>query len=202
MFNDPFHPEEALSQAKESSKRKLLAVICAVAITAVLLAGYAAVRKYHALRVARETPPVTEPAPKGPALAHVLVDEPTIEKGMTTVGGVVKNISNQQLSAVSVKLEFRRRKDGKTEETVLPVTPAHLQPQEEGAYGAKFPVDDFASVRLAGVHAGPQSTLIVYSSSQGKKRAPERLQPQTIVVKRAGKPGEFINTPDNPGRIP
>ena len=202
MFNDPFHPEEALSQAKESNKRKLLAVICAVAITALLLAGYAAVRKYHALRVARETPPVTEPASKGPALAHVVVDEPTLEKGMTTVGGVVKNISNQQLSGVSVKLEFRRRKDGKTEETVLPVTPAHLQPQEEGAYAAKFPVDDFASVRLAGVHAGPQSTLIVYSSSQGKKRAPERLQPQTIVVKRAGKPGEFINTPDNPGRIP
>jgi hypothetical protein len=121
---------------------------------------------------------------------------------MTTVGGVVKYISNEQVSGLSVRLEFRRRKDGKTEETVLPVTPAHLQPQEEGAYAAKFSVEDFASVRLAGVHAGPQSTLIVYSSSQGKKRAPERLQPQTIVVKRPGKPGEFINTPDNPVRVP
>lgn len=203
MFNDPFHPEEALSQAKESNKRKLLAVVCAVAVTAVLLAGYAAVRKYHAMQVAANTPPLgTEPTPKGPALAHVVVDEPTLERGMTSVGGVVKNISSEQLSGLSVRLEFRRRKDGKTEETVLPVTPAHLQPQEEGAYAAKFSVDDFASVRLAGVHAGPQSTLIVYSSSQGKKRAPERLQPQTIVVKRAGKPGEFLNTPDNPGRLP
>ena len=202
MFNDPFHPEEALTQHKDSTRRKLLAAVCAVAITAVLLVGYGLVRKYHALRVARETPLVTDPAPKGPAVAHVVVDEPTLEKGMTTVGGVVKNISNEQLSAVSVRLEFRRRKDGKTEETVLPVTPAQLQPQEEGAYAAKFPVEDFASVRVAGVHAGPQSTLLVYSSSQGKKRAPERLQPQTIVVKRAGKPGEFINTPDNPGRVP
>src|SRR5689334_15057058 len=202
MFNDPFHPEEARTQHKDSTRRKLLAAVCAVAITAVLLVGYGLVRKYHALRVARETPLVTDPAPKGPAVAHVVVDEPTLEKGMTTVGGVVKNISNEQLSAVSVRLEFRRRKDGKTEETVLPVTPAQLQPQEEGAYAAKFPVEDFASVRVAGVHAGPQSTLLVYSSSQGKKRAPERLQPQTIVVKRAGKPGEFINTPDNPGRIP
>jgi hypothetical protein len=202
MFNDPFHPEEALTQHKDSTRRKLLAAVCAVAITAVLLVGYGLVRKYHALRVARETPPVTNAAPKGPAVAHVVVDEPTLEKGMTTVGGVVKNISNEQLSAVSVRLEFRRRKDGKTEETLLPVTPAYLQPQEEGAYAAKFPVDDFASVRVAGVHAGPQSQLLVYSSSQGKKRAPERLQPQTIVVKRAGKPGEFINTPDNPGRIP
>jgi len=202
MFNDPFHPQEDLTQEKDSTKRKLLAAVCAVAITGMLLVGYGLVRKYHAQRVARETPPVTEPAPKGPSLAHVVVDEPTLEKGMTTVGGVVKNISNQQLSEVSVMLEFRRRKDGKTEQTVLPVTPAQLQPQQEGSYAAKFSVDDFASVRLAGVHAGPQSTLIVYSSSQGKKRAPERLQPETVVVKRAGKPGEFINTPENPGRVP
>jgi hypothetical protein len=202
MFNDPFHPQEALSQQKESTKRKLLAAVCAVAITALLLVGYGLVRRYHAQRVARETLLVIESTPKGPALAHVVVDEPTLEKGMTTVGGVVKNISNEQLSELKVMLEFRRRKDGKTEQTVLPVSPGQLQPQEEGAYAAKFSVDDFASVRLAGVHVGPHATLIVYSSSQGKKRAPEHLQPQTIVVKRAGKPGEFINTPDNPGRIP
>ena len=202
MFNDPFHPEEALSQQKESTKFKLFAGVCAVAITAVLLVGYAIVRKYHAMQVAANTPPVVAEPAKGPALAHVVVDEPTLERGMTTVGGVVKNISNQQLSSVSVRLEFRRRKDGKTEQTVLPVTPAHLQPQQEGAYAAKFSADEFASVRLAGVHAGPQSELIIYSSSQGKKRAPERLPAQTVVVKRAGKPGEFINTPDNPGRIP
>jgi hypothetical protein len=202
MFNDPFHPEEALARQNESTKRKVLAVVCAVAVTAILLVGYAIVRKYHAMQVAANTPPaVPEPTPKGPALAHVAVDEPTIEKGMTTVGGVVKNISNQQLSGLSVTLEFRRRKDGKTEQTVLRVTPAQLQPQEEGSYAAKFSIDDFASVRLAGVQADPESTMIVYSSSQGKKRPPERLQP-TIVVKRGGKPGEFLNTPDNPGRVP
>jgi hypothetical protein len=44
--------------------------------------------------------------------------------------------------------------------------------------------------------------MIVYSSSQGKKRPPEHLQPQIVVVKRAGKPGEFLNTPDNPARVP
>jgi hypothetical protein len=203
MFNDPFHPEEALTQQKDSTKRKLLAAVCALAITAILLVGYAIVRKYHAQRVLEDqTLLIVDSAPKGPVLAHVVVDEPTLEKGMTTVSGVVRNVSSQQLSGVLVKLEFRRRKDGKIEETVLPVTPGQLQPQEEGAYAAKFPVEDFASVRLAGVHSGPHSMLIVYSSSQGKKRPPERLQPQTVVVKRAGKPGEFINTPDNPGRVP
>ena len=203
MFNDPFHPEEAINQQHDSTRRKLLAVVCAVAVTALLLAGYAYIRKYHEQRrLANATPPPAESVPKGPALAHVVVDEPTLEKGMTTVGGVVKNISNQQLSGVSVMLEFRRRKDGKTEQQLLPVSPGQLQPQEEGAYAAKFPINDFASVRLAGVQADPQSSVIVYSSSQGKRRTPERLQPQTIVVKRSGKPGEFLNTPDNPGRVP
>lgn len=203
MFIDPFHPEEAATQQHDSTKRKLLAAVCAVAVTAILLAGYAYLRKYHAQRILANTPPApAESAPKGPALAHVVLDEPTLEKGMTTVGGVVKNVSNQPLSGVSVTLELRRRKDGKHEQTVLPVTPDQLQPHQEGAYAAKFSIDEFASVRLAGVHADPQSTLIVYSSSQGKKRAPERLQPQVISGKRSGKPGGFLNTPDNPGRVP
>lgn len=203
MFNDLFHPEESVIQQNDSTKRKLLAVVCAVAVTAILLAGYAYFRKYHAQRVLQNaTPPVSESTHKGPALAHVVVDEPTLEKGMTTVGGVVKNISNQPLSGVSVTLELRRRKDGKHEQTVLAVTPGQLQPQQEGSYAAKFSIDDFASVRLAGVQADPQSTLIVYTAAQGKKRAPERLQPQVVVGKRTGKPGEFLNTPDNPGRVP
>jgi len=161
MFNDPFHPEEALSRQKESTKSKVLAVVCAVVLTAVLLAGYALVRKYHAMQVAANTPPPSpESTPKGPALAHVVVDEPTLEKSMTTVGGVVKNISGQQLSGLSVTLEFRRRKDGKIEQTLLRVTPARLQPGEEGSYAAKFSIDDFASVRLAGVQADPASTMM------------------------------------------
>jgi hypothetical protein len=203
MFNDPFHPEEAINQQHDSTRRKLLAVVCAVAVTAILLVGYGYIRKYHAQKIlANATPPPSEATPKGPALAHVTVDEPTLEKGMTIVSGVVKNVSNQQLTGVSVTLEFRRRKDGKPEQQVLPVSPGQLQPQEEGAYAAKFPVDDFASVRLAGVQVDPQSSVVVYSSSQGKRRPPERLQPQVVVVKRSGKPGEFLNTPDNPGRVP
>jgi hypothetical protein len=204
MFNDPFHPEEAVTQQNESTKRKLLAVVCAVAITAILLVGYAYFRKYHAQQVLENaTPPVAEVPHKGPALAHVVMDEPTLEGKMTTVGGVVKNISNQPLSSVSVTLELRRRKDGKHEETVLTVTPGQLQPQQEGAYAAKFSIDDFASVKLTGVQADPQATELVYTAAQGKKRAPERLQPQVIGGgKHTTKPGDFINTPDNPGRVP
>ena len=205
MINDPFHPEEAIVRQHESNRRKLLGVVCAVAVTAVLLVGYGYIRKYHAQRVLENNPPpppVTDSAPKGPALAHVVVDEPTISKGVTTIGGVVKNISRQELSNLQVVLELRRRKDGGLEESLLPVSPSPLQPEQEGVYSMKAPAQDFASIRLAGLKADPQSALIAYSSSQGKKRPPERLEPRTIVVKRAGKPGEFLNSPDNPGRVP
>jgi hypothetical protein len=204
MINDPFHPEEAIARERESSKRKLLAVVCAVGLTAILLAGYGYIRRYHAAKVLADNtqPPVAETGPKGPAVAHIVLDEPTLEKGMTTIGGVVKNISKQELSSVSVVIELRRRKDGGVEENSLPVTPAQLQPEQEGSYSLRVSAQDFASIRLAGLKADPQSSLIAFSSSQGKKRTPERLEPKTIVVKRSGKPGEFINTPDNPGRIP
>src|ERR1044072_1122917 len=204
MINDPLRAEEALARENESSKRKLLAVVCAVAVTAVLLVGYGYIRKYHAQRVIAETtpPPVVESGPKGPPLVHIVIDEPTLEKGMTTIGGVVRNISKQELSGLSVVLELRRRKDGGLEQSALAVTPTQLHPEQEGSYSLKVSAQEFASIRLAGLKADPESALVAYTSAQGKKRTPERLEPRTIVVKRSGKPGEFINTPDNPGRIP
>jgi len=201
MINDPFHVEDAIARERDSSKRKLLAVVCAVGISAVLLVGYGYIRKYHAEKVLAENtpPPLVE---KSPPLAHVVVDEPTLEKGMTTIGGVVKNISKQDLSNLSVVIELRRRKDSGVEENLLRVTPTQLQPDQEGSYSLKVSALEYASIKLAGLKADPQSSLIAYSSSQGKKRTPERIEPRTIVVKRSGKPGEFINTPDNPVRVP
>ncbi len=204
MINDPLHAEEALARENESNKRKLLAVVCAVAVTAILLIGYGIIRKRYAERIiAENTPaPVADSGPKGPPLAHIVIDEPTLEKGMTTIGGVVRNISKQDLSGLTVVLELRRRKDGGLEQSALVVTPTPLQPEQEGSYSLKVSAQEFASIRLAGLKADPQSALVAYTSAQGKKRTPERLEPRTIVVKRSGKPGEFINSPDNPGRIP
>lgn len=204
MINSPFHQEEAIEQQHESNRRLLLGIVCAVAVTALLIAGYLFVRRYHTRQILAQNtpPPVADAGPKGPPLAHVVVDEPTLEKGFTVIGGAVKNISDRELSSISVVIELRRRKDGGIEEAVLPVTPPVLQPQQEGAYSLKAPSEDFASIRLAGLKAEPQSTLIAYTSSHGKKRPPERFEPKVVVVKRSGRPGEFINTPDNPGRVP
>ena len=204
MINNPFHQEDAIKQQHDSNRRILLGIVCALAVTALLVAGYAYIRRYHTQRILAENqpPPVTDSGPKGPPLAHVVVDEPTLEKGFTVIGGVVKNTSDRDLSDVLVVLELRRRKDGGIEEVALPVSPPVLSPQQEGGYSLKAPAQDFASIRLASVKVAPQSTLIAYTSSQGKKRPPERFEPKTVVVKRSGKPGEFINSPDNPGRVP
>jgi hypothetical protein len=184
MINEPFQPEAGTAQG--SSKRMLLAVVCAVAITALVLAGYGYIRKYHAQKVILNNmpPPVLE---KGPALAHVVIDEPTLERGSTTIGGVVKNISQQPLTGLSVVLELRRRKDGGLEQSVLPVSPAQLQPEQEGSYSIKVPAQDFASIRLAGLKADPQSSLIVYSSNllrlliRGQSMARLRLRTITFL---------------------
>ena len=203
MINDPFHPEEAIAREKESTRRKIFGVICAVALTAVLLAGYAFLRRLHAKQViANQTPPVENTgAPKGPPLAHILIDEPMLDKGITTIGGVVKNTPQAELTGLAIDLQLRR-KTGATEQKLVAVEPASLQPQQEGSYALKLPAAEYGSVTLVGLRADPQAKLIAFTKSPGKQRPPERLPMKTIIVKKPGRPGEFLNTPDNPARVP
>lgn len=204
MINDPFHPEEAIAREKDSIRGKLLGIVCAVAITAVLMAGYAFIRRLHAQKILanQPPPPTTDNGPKGPPVAHILVDQPMLEKGVTTIGGVVKNTSQGELTGLAVDLQLHRRKNGVSEQKLVPVEPAQLQPQGEGAYSLKLSASDYASITLVGLRADPQSKFIAFTTSQGKLRPPERLEPRTVIVKKPGRPGEFINTPDNPAKVP
>jgi hypothetical protein len=204
MINDPFHPEEALAREKESSKRKLVAIVCAVGLSAVLLVGYTYFRKRHARQVFADTtvPVVDNGLPKGPAVAHVSIDEPMLERSTTTLGGTVKNISNRELTGLSVALELIRRKDASTEQRSVPLEPSAIQPQQEATYTLKVSAQEYGSIRFIGVRADPRSALIACTTSAGKKRPLERLESRTVVLRKGGRPGEFINTPDNPGRVP
>jgi len=204
MINDPFHPEEAIAREKESTKRKLLGVVCAFAITAILFAGYGYMRRVHQRQVFenQQQPVEVQTGPKGPPLAHVLIDEPTIDKGSTIVGGQLTNISERELRNVSIALELHRRKDGRTEQKLVPVEPNSLQPKEEGSYSLKLSSSEYGSIRFMGVRVNAESEAIAFTSAPGKKRALERIEPKVIVVKRPGKPGEFLNTPDNPTKVP
>jgi hypothetical protein len=204
MINDSSQEVYIAESRRDSTRRSLLAVVCAFAITALLLAGYAYFRNRHAQQVLVSSAQSAEPEtlPKGPTLAHVVVDEPLLEKGTTILKGTVKNTSNRSLSGLIVTLELRKRKESTLEEKSIPVLPSELKPGEEGAYVLKIPAQDYASIRLSGLRADPQFSMIAYSTSAGKKRPPEKVEPRTVIMRPAGKPGEFINTPDNPGRVP
>jgi hypothetical protein len=204
MINDPFHAEESIARERDTTRRMLFGIVCAVAITALVLVGYAAVRRFHAQQVQANLtpPPVVDNGPKGPPVAHIVVDQPTLEKGSTTIGGIVKNTSQGSLNGLNIALELHRTKDGSKEQRLVPVAPGSLQPQQEGSYALTVSASEYRSVSLLGLRADPEAKLIAYTSSQGKQRTPERITPHTIIVKKPGKPGEFINTPDNPTRVP
>ena len=204
MINDPFHPEEAAERQKESNRRILLGILCALVFAAALLAGYTYLRSRHAEDVLVTTAQTSTPdnQPQGPPLANIVIDEPLLEKGTTILRGSVTNISKETLTNLSVTLELRKRKGANTEERVVAISPSQLQPNEEGTYSLKLPATEYGSIKLIALKAGPQSTPIVFSTSPGKKRPPEKIEPRVVVVKPSTRPGEFLNTPDNPGRLP
>ncbi len=204
MINDPLPREDGFAEPTSSIRLKLLAIVCAVAVSAILLAGYGYIRKRHAQQTlaAKTLTALVDSGPKGPAVAHIMIDDPLLDKGSTIIGGRVKNISKQELTGLTIALELMRRKDGGAEQASIVVEPARLQPEEEGVYALKLSSQRYGSIRLIGLKADPQSTLVAYSSSAGRKRAPERLEPRTVVVKRSSRKGEFLNTPDNPTRVP
>jgi hypothetical protein len=189
-------------EARKSSALKAIAVLCALLVTGALLAGYAVMRKRHAQQtlqaIAIENP---ESPPKSPARAQIIMDEPLLKGGETIIGGRVKNISAETLSGLTVHLELRRRKSAEMAESLVSVDPSPLESGQEGSYSVKFRAQEFASVRLIGLTAEPNSTLLSYTSAQGKQRPPERLESKTIIIRPSSKRDDFLNSPDNPARV-
>lgn len=190
------------TESKGSFGPKLIAIVCAVFITGALLLGFAFMRKRHeqqTLAAAAPTPQVDN-TPKGPPKAQIAVDEPILKGTDTIIGGRVKNLSNQTLSGLAVRLELRRRKDGAPVEALVGVEPSTLEPNAEAGYAAKFPARDYLGVRLLGLNADPNATQLAYVSAQGKQRPPERLEPKTIIITKSPQ-SDFLNSPDNPARV-
>ena len=209
MLTDSSHTE-LLIEEKQPASRKLAAILAAVLVTAVLVAGYAYLRRRHSQQVAAQALQAQQEraaqnantAPKGPAKAHILVDEALLKGGQTIIGGTVKNTSNEKLSGLAVELVLRRRKDASVEQTSVPIEPADLEAGQEGRYSLQLPAQDYSAVRLVSLRSG-DSNLLAYTSSPGQKRPPERIEPKVVIVPRSGsRGGEFLNSPDNPARVP
>ena len=197
---------ELLREEKNSRGRQLLAGACAILFTAAVFAGYVYFRNRHArLSAAASEPPKASATnvPKGPARAHILVDEALLKGGQTIIGGSVKNISPETLAGLAVELELKRRTGDETERMNVAVNPDQLAPNEEGRYALKLPAQQFSSVRLVALKGGAESALLAFTSAPGQKRPLERLEPKVIVVpRRSTGHGEFLNSPDNPARVP
>jgi hypothetical protein len=201
---DTVTSEDAINAESRSLGRSVIAIICAIAVTGMVLVGYAYLRKRHAEQTQPAAQaPVAASASKGPARAQIFVDDAMLNRGQTMIGGTVKNISDLPLANLSVALDLRRRKDGSMQQMSAPVQPSQLEPQQSGRYSLSVSSAEYGSVKLEGLKAGPDSAPISYTTLPGLRRPLERLEPKTVIVpRRAPRPGEFLNSPDNPARVP
>ncbi len=187
-----------------SLSRTLIGVVAALMVTAGLLGGYALLRQRHGQQVeaAKLAAAVPAPLPKGSPKAQIFVDEAMLKGDQTIVGGTVRNVSAGDLQNLSVKLELKRRKDGTAELASVPVTPQDLKPEQEGRYSLQLHSAHYSMVKLVSLQSGNDSALVVFTSLPGQKRPPEKIQGRTVVGGRSGSPDGFLNSPDNPMRVP
>ena len=194
--------EELLLVPKTSTGLKVIATLAAIVVAALLLGGYFFLRQRHADIIAASAPAV-QPRPEPKAV--ILVDDATIGGGKSTLAGTVKNTSNETLSNLQVELELKSRKGAGAEKRLVQVEPADLEPGHEGRYAIQLSVQDYASARLIGLKSGASLAVVPYATGQGNKREPERLESKTITVDKpppGTKRDEFLNSPDNPARVP
>lgn len=192
------------STPAQSRSLLLLGVLAALLITGVVFAGYSVLRRKHQQRALAEAQAARQVEPRGPAKAQIRVDEPLLKGGQRILGGSVRNISGENLSNLVVDLELTRRKDGGSEKIAVQVEPTQLAPQQEGRYSLQLRATDYVTVKLAGLRSGANPTMLAYVAGPGQKRPAETLESKTIIVDRpgTGSKGGFLNSPDNPGRVP
>jgi hypothetical protein len=200
------HQDELFVEQKRSNAPAVLGGIAALVITALVFSGYALLRKRHAQSspslVLFSQPPTAEP--RKPPKALIMVDDALLQGDKTTIGGTVRNTSTEKLDGLSVELELKRRKDGVAERQIVTLDPAHLEPEQEGRYSLQLKAQEYGSARLVALKAGPDLVPLPYATALGQKRPPERLESKTITVGKpsSSKRGEFLNSSDNPVRVP
>ncbi|HKO97050.1 MAG TPA: hypothetical protein VJU86_08665 [Pyrinomonadaceae bacterium] len=199
-----YSEEKIFVEPRTSTTLKLIAVLAAFAVTVLVFVGYTMLKKRHAentaATIAASHPkPEARPSPK----ALILVDDALLKGGTTTLAGTVRNTSNEELGPLSVELELKRRTGGGVEMRVVDLLPNRLAPQQEGRYSVQLKAQDYGSARVVSLRTAPDAALVAYTTAQGQKRPTERLESKTIVVDKPRlKGGEFLNTPDNPARVP
>ncbi|HLL15702.1 MAG TPA: hypothetical protein VK388_11600 [Pyrinomonadaceae bacterium] len=208
-INEPT-PEPHLFEAGEETPSKWIkfgAIACALAVAAALLVGYRHLRarQLALVRVAQQT----EQAPKivAPPEAQIFEDEARLKGSQALITGTIRNISDKRLEALSLEMELKRRGNSQAvERRNIKVEPADIAPGEEGRYTLSLASSEWSGARVLSLNSGRRTEAIAFKSAVGARRPPERLpegNPKVVIVPRPRPKGEeFINTPDNPTRIP
>lgn len=185
---------------------KFGAIACALTVAVALLFGYRLLRARQLERVRAAQPIEQAPKVVAPPEAQIFEDEARLKGSDALITGTVRNISDKKLEDLTVELELKRRTAQATERRQIKVEPANLEPGAEGRYSLSLRSSEWSGARVLGLNSAGRAETIAFKSAVGARRQPERLpqgSPKIVVVPRPRPKGEeFINTPDNPTRIP
>jgi hypothetical protein len=189
-------------EERRHGRRLVVGILCALLLTGGLFGGYMFLRKRHEqqLAAAAEAARTKALAPR----VEIFVDDPTLDGKKATLGGTLHNISNEALRNLAVELELRQRKGGRLETKFITPEQTELAPDANARYSVELPVSDYSSSRLVRIVAGDNRADVPFKARPGTPRPPiEAPEGKTVIVNRPAPRGEeFINTPNNPGRVP
>lgn len=203
--------EPRLFEGGEQSPSKWIkigAILCALAVAVALLVGYRSLRARQLARVRAAQQAETVSKVAAPPEAQIFEDEARLKGSQAVITGTIRNISDKKLEALSLEMELKRRGNTQdAERRKVNVEPADLAPGEEGRYTLSLLSSEWSGARVLNLNSGRRTEAIAFKSALGARRPPERLpqgSPKVVVVPRPRPPKgeEFINTPDNPTRIP
>jgi hypothetical protein len=198
LETEPLPLEE---EERRHGQRLLIGLLCAVLLTSAVLGGYLYLRKRHERQVAAATE--VENKKKAPKV-EVFVDEATLNGKTTVLSGTLHNISNETLRNVAVELQLRRRSGGGVETRAVTPDPKDLPPDGKARYTLPLPVQDYISATFFRVIAGDDPVAVGFKALPGAARPPlETPATKVVIGKRPARRGEeFLNTPNNPGKVP
>ena len=189
-------------EEKKSPLLKLGAALCALAVTAALLAGYFVLRHRHqqqALAAQQQAEKKSVPVE-----AQVFENEARLQGGDAVIGGVVRNISNARIDDLSVEIQLIPRTGEELKTQQIKLEPASLKPGEEGRYALTIPSRQWSASRIVRLFSAARNMEVAFKSELGERRPLEQPAGGTkIVVVPAPrhKGDDFLNTPDTPIRI-
>jgi hypothetical protein len=188
-------------EEKRHTRRLLVGLLCALILTGTVLGGYLYLRKRHERQVAAAVE--LENKKKAPKV-EVFVDDATVNGKTSLLGGTIHNISGEPLHNIAVELQLRRRAGSGIETRAVTPEQTELAPDGRTRYSLEVPVQDYISVTFLRVVAGDNRAQVPFKALPGAARPPmDPPASKTIQVSRPAPKGEeFINTPNNPGRVP